>query len=120
MYSEEYGTQTSKSKIVEFGDADYSGCPKSCKSMSGYVFMSSCGAFCWKSIKQMLTVVATTEAEYVALVASSQEAVWLRPMFSFVRSCSKATPHAIRTDNQAAMNLAQNDASRSRTKTIDA
>ncbi len=40
----------------------------------GYVFMLNGGAVSWRSQKQQSVALSTTEAEYMALVAATQEA----------------------------------------------
>lgn len=46
------------------------------KSTSGYVFIQGGAAVCWKSSKQTCAALCTAEAEYIALSAAVQEAVW--------------------------------------------
>nr|GEU30581.1 hypothetical protein [Tanacetum cinerariifolium] len=48
------------------------------KSQTGYVFVLNGGAVDWKSAKQSNTVVSSIEAEYIATVEVSMEAVWMR------------------------------------------
>ena len=52
------------------------------KSMSGYVFMAAGGAIMWKSRKQTVIALSSTEAEYVALSEAGCEASWLRSLYA--------------------------------------
>ena len=46
--------------------------------MAGYVFIAAGGAITWRSKRQMLTTLSTTDAEYVALSEAARSAHWLR------------------------------------------
>ena len=59
-------------------DADWAGEAKSRKSTSGYVFPLGGSTISWKSKKQLVVALSSTEAEYVALCGAAQETVWLR------------------------------------------
>ncbi|GJX49337.1 retrotransposon protein, putative, ty1-copia subclass [Tanacetum coccineum] len=48
------------------------------KSQTGYVFILNGGAVDWKSSKQSTTVMSATEAEYIATLEATVEAVWIR------------------------------------------
>ena len=48
------------------------------KFITGYVFLESKGVITWKSKKQTLIVLSSTEAEYVALSEARCEATWCR------------------------------------------
>jgi hypothetical protein len=63
-----------------YSDASYAD-TDDCKSMSGYVFLSGRGAITWRSKKQTMIVLSTTEAEYVALSKAGREACWLRNLY---------------------------------------
>jgi len=61
-------------------DANYAEDPRDRKSTSGYTFMLAGGPIAWKSKKQSLVALSTTEAEYYALGLVCQEAVWLQQL----------------------------------------
>ena len=48
------------------------------KSTTGYVFVGSEGAITWKSKKQTMIVLSSTEAEYVTLSEAGCEVTWLK------------------------------------------
>ena len=52
------------------------------KSTSGSLFLLGGAAITWKSNKQTCIALSTAEAEYVALSAAAQEAVWLQQLTS--------------------------------------
>ncbi|GKE27911.1 hypothetical protein Tco_1443295 [Tanacetum coccineum] len=48
------------------------------KSQTGYVFVLNDEAVDWKSAKQSITAMSSTEAKYIADAEASIEAVWIR------------------------------------------
>ena len=76
-------------------------------STSGYVFIQGGAAISWKSSKQTCVASSTAEAEYIALSAAVQEAVWLQQLMSDLlnKSIHETT---ILEDNQSTICLAKN------------
>ena len=110
--------QTSDFVLYGYSDADWAGCIETRKSTSGQVFRFGECTISWRSRKQSIVALSTTEAEYVSLCESAQEAVWLRRLLNdigFVQGC----PTVIYEDNQGAMALSSNPKDHSRTKHID-
>ena len=87
-------------------------------STSGYIFLQGGAAISWKSSKQTCVALSTAEAEYVALSAAVQEAVWLQQLTSDLLSRS-IQETSILEDNQSAICLAKNQQVHGRTKHID-
>ena len=65
-------------ELQGYSDADWAGDVTSRKSTSGYIFQLGGGAISWRSKRQNIVALSSTEAEYVALTLASQEAIWLR------------------------------------------
>ena len=74
--------QDTPAEITGYSDADWAGDVGDRKSTSGYVFLLGGAAISWKSSKQTCMALSTAEAEYVALSAAAQEAVWLQQLAS--------------------------------------
>lgn len=106
------------SPLIEFSDADWAGDVNERKSTSGYLFMLSGAAISWKSRKQTCVALSTAEAEYVALAAATQEAVWIRRLLIDL-NCGGIHPTVIHEDNQSAICIGQNPQYHSKTKHID-
>ena len=87
-------------------------------STSGNVFLLAKGALSWLSKKQATVALSTAEAEYVALSAATQEAIWLRRLLTDVGE-SLEDPIVINEDNQGAIAMAKNPVGHARTKHID-
>jgi len=101
LYRKEAG-----SELSGFSDADWAGNFDDRKSTSGYAFMLGGSAISWKSKKQTAVALSTAEAEYIALVSATQEAVCLRRLLT--EKCNPLGPTVLHEDNQSAMTLAQN------------
>ncbi|XP_052562530.1 uncharacterized protein LOC120429306 [Culex pipiens pallens] len=66
------------SKIESFSDADWVADLEDRKSITGYVFTAQGGAVSWSCKRQKTVALSTCEAEYMALSAAVQEALWWR------------------------------------------
>jgi hypothetical protein len=95
-------------------------------------------AILWKSNKQSMVTLSSTEAEYVGMLDAAREGTWLRRLLNdFIDPCSRNTvaealgtcgnicatdaPQLLYMDNQSAMKIAMSSTSQvhDRTKHID-
>ena len=103
--------------LCGYADADYLGDPTvKSRSVSGYLFQLNGGAVSWKSRLQPVVALSSAEAEYMALCAAVQHAVFLRALLSDIEVPQSST--LIYEDNQSCITLAQNPLTNSRTKHI--
>ena len=102
-------------KLCGYADADWAGDVTSRKSTTGYVFQLGNATISWKSKRQTVVALSSTEAEYVALCAAAQETVWLRHLLASIRFKQKDAT-VVHEDNQGTIALTKNP---SRTKHID-
>ena len=106
--------------LVGYSDADWAGDTNDRKSTSGYVFMLSGAAISWRSKKQTSVALSTAEAEYMALSSATQEAMWLRQLFSNLMDNFKLSePTTIYEDNQSTICMSKNSQSHGRSKHVD-
>lgn len=112
-----YWGTTKTSEIFDYGDADWAGDLDKRRSCTGYIFIKNGGAISWNSKLQPTVAISTTEAEYMALAAATQEAIWLQQFFTEFWPTTK--PFEIFCDNRSAISLSGNDAYHARTKHID-
>ena len=105
-------------RLNGYSDADWAGCSETRKSTSGQVFKMGNCAISWRSHKQSIIALSTTEAEYVALCEAAQEAVWLRRLLGDI-DFTQSDPTVIYEDNQGAISLSSNPKDHTRTKHID-
>lgn len=87
------------------------------KSTTGYVFMLQNGPISWSPKKQSTVALSTTEAEYMAMSAAVQEALWLKILY--MELYKRSEPIVIFCDNKAAICLSRKSTYQPRTKHID-
>ena len=103
---------------VGYADADWAGDKSDYKSTSGYCFKVGSAIVSWKSSKQTIVALSTAEAEYIALSAAAQEAVWFKDLLdNFKIYCND--PMIINEDNQSAISIAKNTGNHGKTKHIN-
>jgi hypothetical protein len=107
-----------KPRILQgYVDADYAGDLDQRRSMTGYVFTVAECAISWKAELQETVALSTTEAEYMAAVEASKEALWLRglvEMFGVIQDSVQ-----VHCDSQSVIHLAKDHRYHKRTKHID-
>jgi hypothetical protein len=77
------------------------------KSTTGYVFLAAGGAITWKSKKQTVIALSSTEAEYIVLSEAGHEATWLRNLYEELGFPQKK-PTVIKGDNDGSVILTYN------------
>ena len=89
-----------------------------CHSISSFVFHYGQGAVFWSSKKQVIIMLSSTEAEYVAKTHASKEGIWLK---TFVKEITRigVGPLTIKADNQGAIALVKDSKFHAQTKHID-
>ena len=132
-----------------YTDSDWAGDRDKRRSTGGFVVVLCGGAVSWKTRKQDIVALSTTEAEYIALTEASKEVIWMRRLLHEIETRdieSHSTdirqhhddstmqwepaedtrpppflspPTTICADNQGAMKLADNPQFHNRTKHID-
>jgi hypothetical protein len=107
-----------KFTINAYCDADWAGDKQDRKSTTGYVVIASGGAICWKSKKQSVVSLSTTEAEYMAVGEVTKEILWVNNMISELH-LKPSLPVKIYEDNNGCLNMSKNPVHHSRTKHID-
>ena len=111
-------SKTKNINLKAYADADWAGDGISRKSTSGYVFQIGDSTVTWRSKRQSIIALSSTEAEYVSLCQAAQEAVWLRRLLNDV-GFRQTQPMTLYEDNQGAIALTKNAKMNSRTKHID-
>ena len=106
--------------IIGDSDADWSGDLNDRKSTTGYYFKfeGTGGAISWEIKKQATVALSTAEAEYQAMAAAVQEAIYLHTLLEdFGLPTNK--PINIGEDNQSCIKMCHNPVMRKRSKHID-
>ncbi|KAL0418684.1 UNVERIFIED_CONTAM: Secreted RxLR effector protein [Sesamum radiatum] len=87
---------TNDAKLVGYTDSDWAGSVDDMKSTSGYTFSLGSGIFSWASKKQATVAQSSTEAEYIAAAATSNQAIWLRRILEDRRETRGAHDNLLR------------------------
>ena len=87
------------------------------KSTTGYVFLVSEGAITWKSKRQTIIAMSSTESEYIALSEAGQEAFWLRNLYDEL-GFPQIGPTVIKSNNEGSVILSHNPQFHAQTKHI--
>ena len=101
-----------------YADADWGGDLIGRKSTSGYVFKLGSSTVSWRSKRQSVVALSSTEAEYIALSMASQEAIWIRNLLESM-NFKQEDATILFEDNQGSIALAKNPKDHSRAKHID-
>ena len=104
--------------LYGYSDSDWAGDVSTRISTSGYIFRLGGATISWKSKRQATVALSSTEAEYIALCAASQEVVWLRRLLASM-GLQQKEPTTLNEDNQGTIALSKNPKSHARTKHID-
>ena len=118
---------TSPLELSGYSDSDWAGDLGDRKSTGGFVFSMANGPVSWSSRKQTIVAASSCEAEYISLSTASKEAIWLRRLANDVLRCAPTQgikkkskdPTPLKSDNQGAIALAQNESINRRNKHID-
>jgi hypothetical protein len=87
-------------------------------AISSYTFLIDSSTVSWSSQKQELITLSTAEAKYVAMMHAVKEALWLQRLL-FKLFPSLESPTILYCDNQAALQLIEDDNYRVQTKHIN-
>ncbi|KAI3503921.1 hypothetical protein L1887_32413 [Cichorium endivia] len=73
-----YGGVNEELAVRCYTDASFNTDRDDSRSQSGYVFTLNGGAIAWKSSKQEVVALSTTESEYIAASEATQEVDWMK------------------------------------------
>ena len=104
-------------KLIGYSDADWASSTHDRRSISGYCFSLTGPLISWRSKKQRTVALSSCEAEYIALTATVQDALYLIQLLDqLVNVCC---PLQIYEDNQGTIALSKDPVNRQRSKHID-
>ncbi|XP_071579312.1 uncharacterized protein [Temnothorax nylanderi] len=116
-YKLEY-SRDGNSNLIGYSDADWADDTDNRRSTTGDFILQG-GAITWNSKRQRSVALSTNEAEYMAVSATAQEAIWLRHLLKEIKEELVEEPTVIYTDYQSAIKSAKNSAYRARLKHVD-
>jgi hypothetical protein len=104
-------------KLKGYVDSDFVGEMDHRRSTTGYVFTLGSTAISWVFQLQKIVTISTTKVEYVAVIETSKELIWLQGLLTELGF--EQEMNVLHSDSQSAIHLAKNLAFYSRTKHID-
>ena len=107
-----------KMQLHGFADSDWAGNGDHRRSVSGHIFMFGGGPVSWSSKTQKSVALSSCEAEYIALSAATQEAIYLRNILEQLEFPQHQAT-MIYEDNQGCIAISKNPVQLARTKHID-
>ena len=111
-------SSSSSLELRAYSDADWAGNPTDRRSVTGFCIFLGDSLISWKSKKQAVVAVSSTEAEYRAMASTTREVVWLRRLLTNMGvSLPRLSP--MYCDNKSAIQIAHNSVFHERTKHIE-
>ena len=108
-------TRSRDFKLFGYSDSDWGGSIDDLKSISGYCFSLGSAVFSWNSKKQETVTQSTAEAEFVAVTAAVNQALWLKKILLDLNLEQKESTEIL-VDNQAAISIFNNPVFHGKTK----
>ncbi|KAL0289191.1 UNVERIFIED_CONTAM: hypothetical protein Scaly_2709300 [Sesamum calycinum] len=108
-------TRSKEFKLVGFFYSHWGGSIDDMRSTSGYCFTLGSSVFSWSSKKQEIVVQSIAKAEFIAAIATINQAVWLRKIL-LVLDLEQKESTEILVDNQATTAISHNPVFRGKTK----
>ncbi|XP_049400004.1 secreted RxLR effector protein 161-like [Solanum stenotomum] len=107
-----------KRQLMGYSDSDWARSVDDMKNTSGYAFTLGSGMVSWNSKKQEVVAQSSAEAEYIAAVGATNQALWLRKILrDLEQNDIEAT--IIKVDNKSAISMAKNPVQHGRSKHIN-
>jgi len=110
-------TPIDQNKFTAYVDASWASCPITSRSTTGYLVLWNNNLISWRSKKQAIESLSSTEAEYIAITEVTKELIWLKMVISSALDIKIPLPIPIFEDNQSAILLAKNESNHSAFKT---
>jgi len=105
-------------QLKVYSDFDWATCPETCKSITGFSVYLGESLISWKSKKQQTISMNSSEAEYRALATTTCEIQWITYLLHDL-GIQHLQPTFLYYDNQAAIQIANNQVFHECTKHIE-
>jgi hypothetical protein len=94
-------------QLIGFSDSDYAGDIDKRQSTTGVIFLLDSSPVLWQSIKQKVIAQSSCEAEYIATVNATCQALWIARVLAEIQGTELGVP-LLKVDNQSAIALIKN------------
>ncbi|CAM8999623.1 unnamed protein product [Rhodiola kirilowii] len=112
-----FGQHTASLELQCFVDSDYASNKDNRKSTTAFFFTWAGNCISWKAQLQSIVALSSTEAEYIAAVEASKEALWLKGVLHEIEG--RTYVPIINMDSQSALCLCKDPIYHERSKHID-
>lgn len=112
------GLAPGAAQLEVYSDADFSQCPETRKSVTGYLLRLNGGIVAWCSRRQPVVALSTSEAEYMAASDAARHLSWLSS-FLFDVFAPPRPPTPFHVDSTSAIAVISQDSIARRSKHID-
>jgi hypothetical protein len=104
-------------EMCAYVDADFASCESTSRSTTGYAILMSGSAIAWRSIRQSLVTLSTTESEIVAASEATRQVKWYR---NILKECGLLNEHptVMYEDNNGCIGIVKKPENRPRTRHI--
>jgi len=102
--------------LKSFTDSSDADCKLTYRSTGGYIIFYNGSPVSWKSTRQTINTLSTTESEFVQASLTCQEIVYLREILHFLGDTQP--PTMLYVDSKPALDLSENPCHRSKTRHI--
>lgn len=113
-----YTCECENDNLHAYSDSDWASDIDKRRSCTGFVINMSGAAINWKSHRQDIVALSSTEAEYIALSATVKDVLWIQQILNEVNADFVGCT-IIYGDNSSALKIGNCEAFRERTKHID-
>lgn len=113
-----YSNECENIDLHAYSDADWASDVDKRRSCTGFVINMSGAAINWKSHRQDIVALSSTEAEYIALSSTVKDVLWIQQIINEMNKTHIACT-VIYGDNTSAIKIGNTEAFRERTKHID-
>ncbi|XP_048613413.1 secreted RxLR effector protein 161-like [Brassica napus] len=101
--------------VTGWCDADWGACPTTRRSLSGWIIQFGTSPITWKTKKQDAVCLLSTEAEFRAMKAITQELIWIKHLLIEL-GIHHPAPMTICCDNKSALHIGANPVLHEKTK----